>query len=172
MNQESEEEGCRPCPAGEYCAGFGLNETSGNCSEGFYCIMNSTTSTPVDSPTGSNCPPGFYCPEGEFNSKHLTLRVKFLELSFWFKFFVLNFSIRIVFSCIMWSWIRLSWLQPLRSCLALRCWIYLFHERYFYYPRRNRPNRSPMSSWPLLRAGCIVGGAVSSWYFQCQWEEC
>ena len=62
---ESKDDACLPCPAGEYCAASGMNQTSGNCSEGFYCIINSTTATPVDSPMGSNCPPGFYCPEGQ-----------------------------------------------------------------------------------------------------------
>jgi len=55
---------CLSCPPGQYCDSDGLPGTSGNCSAGHYCILESTTAEPVDSFEGSNCPPGFYCPEG------------------------------------------------------------------------------------------------------------
>jgi len=65
MNGKSEAD-CLLCPPGEYCESAGQNETSGNCSAGFYCIGGSKTPTPVDLAEGSNCPPGFYCPEGQW----------------------------------------------------------------------------------------------------------
>ena len=55
---------CLRCPAGEFCEGEGLNQTSGNCSAGHYCVEGSATRTPIDSEQGSVCPPGFFCPEG------------------------------------------------------------------------------------------------------------
>ena len=35
---------CAPCPAGKYCAGFGLREPTGLCDAGFYCRGKAFTS--------------------------------------------------------------------------------------------------------------------------------
>lgn len=55
---------CLSCPGGKYCATQGLTNWTGDCSEGFYCTVNSTTDTPLDGITGDECPPGSYCPTG------------------------------------------------------------------------------------------------------------
>ena len=68
---KNNETDCLECPAGEFCEGEGQNQTTGNCSGGFYCIGRSSTPTPVDQPEGSNCPPGFYCPERKRNSVYV-----------------------------------------------------------------------------------------------------
>nr|XP_006821767.1 PREDICTED: uncharacterized protein LOC100369099 [Saccoglossus kowalevskii] len=72
-------EDCLECPAGEYCESDGLEFTSGNCSEGWYCTGGSYTSTPLPfsnatdisectcplvNYTGGKCWPGTYCPSG------------------------------------------------------------------------------------------------------------
>ena len=43
---------CLSCNPGQYCGGVGLNETSGNCSVGYFCSRNATTSSPNDGKTG------------------------------------------------------------------------------------------------------------------------
>ena len=52
-----------PCPGGQYCAGTGLQTSSGNCTNGYYCISLATTPNPNDS-TGGPCSAGYYCPSG------------------------------------------------------------------------------------------------------------
>ena len=37
-------EDCAPCPAGEFCAGFGLTKPTGLCDAGFYCKGKAFTS--------------------------------------------------------------------------------------------------------------------------------
>ena len=41
-----------PCPGGEYCAGEGLNQTSGICDAGFYCTIKAVVPNPEDGVTG------------------------------------------------------------------------------------------------------------------------
>ena len=53
---------CQPCSGGKYCGELGLEQPSGNCSEGFYCPDNETISTAT--PTAFPCKIGFYCLEG------------------------------------------------------------------------------------------------------------
>ena len=38
---------CAPCPAGEYCAGYGLKEPTGPCDAGFYCSGRACTSVSI-----------------------------------------------------------------------------------------------------------------------------
>ena len=40
-------EECAPCPAGEYCAGYGLKEPTGPCDAGFYCSGRACTSVSI-----------------------------------------------------------------------------------------------------------------------------
>ena len=41
-------EECTPCPAGEYCSGYGLIEPSGPCDAGFYCSGRAFTSVSIN----------------------------------------------------------------------------------------------------------------------------
>lgn len=43
---------CKGCEPGEYCAQDGLNQTSGNCSAGFFCRGNASVNEPTDDITG------------------------------------------------------------------------------------------------------------------------
>lgn len=43
---------CKGCEPGEYCAKDGLNQTSGNCSAGFFCRFNASVNEPTDGVTG------------------------------------------------------------------------------------------------------------------------
>ena len=43
---------CLGCIPGHYCGGVGLNETSGNCTVGYFCSQNATSSSPNDGVTG------------------------------------------------------------------------------------------------------------------------
>lgn len=43
---------CLGCTAGQYCQGFGLNVTTGNCSLGYYCSGNASVPNPTDGSTG------------------------------------------------------------------------------------------------------------------------
>ncbi|KAL8434920.1 hypothetical protein ACSSS7_002807 [Eimeria intestinalis] len=47
------------CPAGKYCAGYALSETSGDCDIGYACPAGSTSPHPYS----ALCPPGHYCAE-------------------------------------------------------------------------------------------------------------
>ena len=38
---------CTPCPAGEYCAGFGQTKPTACCDAGFYCRQSAYTSVSV-----------------------------------------------------------------------------------------------------------------------------
>ena len=49
----------RKCTPGEFCEDYGLDQTSGPCSSGYYCPGGVTEAEPSD----FICPPGFYCPE-------------------------------------------------------------------------------------------------------------
>ncbi|RUS80256.1 hypothetical protein EGW08_011985, partial [Elysia chlorotica] len=51
------------CDGGTYCSQAGLSAPSGNCSQGYYCLLGAILPTPSDS-TGNGCPRGHYCPEG------------------------------------------------------------------------------------------------------------
>ena len=51
---------CMPCIPGMYCASYGLDYPSGNCSEGFYCPAGETLQSPAD----KECQAGHFCPEG------------------------------------------------------------------------------------------------------------
>ncbi|KAL8432734.1 hypothetical protein Efla_004403 [Eimeria flavescens] len=46
-----------PCPAGEYCAGFAADKTSGACDDGYYCPKGSSSPHHFS----ALCPPGHYC---------------------------------------------------------------------------------------------------------------
>lgn len=46
---------CKGCEPGEFCAKDGLNETSGNCSAGFFCRRNASVNEPTDGITGEYC---------------------------------------------------------------------------------------------------------------------
>ena len=45
---------CKGCDPGEFCAVDGRNQTSGNCSAGFFCKENASVSEPTDGVTGTN----------------------------------------------------------------------------------------------------------------------
>ena len=55
---------CTPCEPGQYCTGYGNIYPDGNCTAGYYCASNASTSAPTDSVTGDVCPIGHYCPQG------------------------------------------------------------------------------------------------------------
>ncbi len=59
---------CIACPPGSYCAMSGLQEPSGLCAPGYYCVGNTTTAMPIDGVTGNVCPTGSYCPAGASQS--------------------------------------------------------------------------------------------------------
>ena len=44
----------------------GLTEPTGLCTEGYFCLAGSTTSTPDEESMGGECQPGYFCPEGSF----------------------------------------------------------------------------------------------------------
>jgi len=81
---------CQLCPPGQYCAGEGVEGTSGNCDDGYYCLSGSGVKNQYPAPPGSvsnsatswkttavcgqyqynnlwhqkeckDCPKGFYC---------------------------------------------------------------------------------------------------------------
>ena len=56
--------GCTSCPEGDYCGDEGLLEPTGDCSPGYFCVINASISQPTDGVTGNVCPKGKYCPEG------------------------------------------------------------------------------------------------------------
>ncbi|KAM4702881.1 uncharacterized protein WCC33_011421 [Rhinophrynus dorsalis] len=59
---------CSPCPAGHYCNTPGLIVPAGQCSEGFYCKLSSTSPhQPFADHTGGPCPQGYFCPMGSAN---------------------------------------------------------------------------------------------------------
>ena len=39
---------CAPCPGGQYCAGTGLENPSGLCDPGYFCVRMSDSKTPRD----------------------------------------------------------------------------------------------------------------------------
>ena len=43
---------CLGCTPGQFCAGWGLNQTSGNCSAGYYCAANATQPNPPGDASG------------------------------------------------------------------------------------------------------------------------
>ncbi|XP_033646870.1 uncharacterized protein LOC117306372 isoform X1 [Asterias rubens] len=70
---------CELCTPGMYCEGEGLDQPTGNCSEGWFCTGGAVTSTPLPTGnasvisdcscpaanyTGNKCYPGTYCPAG------------------------------------------------------------------------------------------------------------
>ncbi len=55
---------CTGCEGGQFCPGYGNINPAANCSAGYYCVRNASTSTPSDGTTGDVCPIGYYCPEG------------------------------------------------------------------------------------------------------------
>ena len=55
---------CTPCSPGKFCGTTGLEFPSGNCSAGYYCLLNAATPAPTDGVTGDICPRGYYCPSG------------------------------------------------------------------------------------------------------------
>lgn len=53
------------CDPGKYCDVAQMDAPRGPCSQGYYCVANSTTSQPTGV-NGNQCTPGHYCPEGSF----------------------------------------------------------------------------------------------------------
>ncbi|CAH1789581.1 unnamed protein product, partial [Owenia fusiformis] len=49
------------CDPGTYCEITGLDAPTGNCTAGYYCVLESSTATPTDNTTGAECPLGHYC---------------------------------------------------------------------------------------------------------------
>ena len=45
---------CKGCDPGEFCAVDGLNQTSGNCSAGYFCRENASVSEPTDGISGKS----------------------------------------------------------------------------------------------------------------------
>ena len=75
--------GCTPCLPGTFCGRAGLEQPSGDCAGGWYCIRAAWSDKPVDvgvlgycnatntsgcfcpnTTTGGVCQPGYYCPNG------------------------------------------------------------------------------------------------------------
>ena len=65
---------CLLCTPGEFCEGEGLSESTGNCSDGWFCVGGASNSRPISATnystdcviqfTGGVCASGTYCPEG------------------------------------------------------------------------------------------------------------
>ena len=56
---------CIDCDPGSYCATPGLTAVTGNCAQGYFCVLASTTATPSSADTfGGPCTIGHYCPVG------------------------------------------------------------------------------------------------------------
>ena len=47
---------CIPCDGGKFCLPEGQVFPTGNCSEGYFCSIGSSTNAPVDGITGDICP--------------------------------------------------------------------------------------------------------------------
>ena len=59
------ERGCKECSPGYYCYSPGLEEPSGPCSSGHYCVGGAIHPDPFNVTQGGGvCPSGSYCPEG------------------------------------------------------------------------------------------------------------
>lgn len=54
---------CDFCPPGKFCETGSQSTPSGDCSEGYYCMLGSPTKEP-NSTYGDICPSGTYCPAG------------------------------------------------------------------------------------------------------------
>ena len=62
LTQESE---CLDCAYGRYCASPGLEEPTGECDAGFYCLRGaSSPNNPTADSTSGPCTIGHYCPQG------------------------------------------------------------------------------------------------------------
>lgn len=59
-----EEGNCLLCDPGRHCNESGLTSPSGLCAEGYFCINGSSTSFPLNIPSGDTCPKGHFCLEG------------------------------------------------------------------------------------------------------------
>ena len=55
---------CSLCLPGQFCDVARLVLPSGNCLQGYYCILGSSTPTPTNDSIGNICPRGYFCPEG------------------------------------------------------------------------------------------------------------
>ncbi|KAK3579705.1 hypothetical protein CHS0354_031226 [Potamilus streckersoni] len=55
---------CKSCDPGKYCQTTGLQQPTGNCTAGYYCLGGSTAAMPSISAQGGYCSSGYYCPEG------------------------------------------------------------------------------------------------------------
>ncbi|XP_070551431.1 multiple epidermal growth factor-like domains protein 6 [Ptychodera flava] len=79
VNGSNSLDDCLECPPGQYCENDGLEQPTGNCSEGWYCTGGSYTSKPLPfsnatdisectcplvNYTGGRCWPGTYCEGG------------------------------------------------------------------------------------------------------------
>lgn len=52
---------CQPCSFGDFCQGYNLTQTSGNCTRGYYCPQGQQVNNPFI------CTVGHYCPEKSAN---------------------------------------------------------------------------------------------------------
>ena len=70
-------EECKPCTPGQYCASSGLDATTGDCMQGWYCVGGAWSDQPTDignytasdcicpsDLTGGQCQLGEFCPTG------------------------------------------------------------------------------------------------------------
>ena len=56
---------CTDCLYGQYCGTEGLQEPTGDCYAGFYCLRGAQDpNNPAEDATGGPCPAGYYCPNG------------------------------------------------------------------------------------------------------------
>ena len=56
--------GCVECSPGSYCSSEGLDDVTGLCDPGYYCVAAASNPQPINSTTGGRCNLGQYCPEG------------------------------------------------------------------------------------------------------------
>ena len=71
---------CTNCTPGYFCEGLGNSQPSGACEEGYYCLLGSTTASPVQITHdivsgnyfgGNICPTDHYCAAGMLVVVHL-----------------------------------------------------------------------------------------------------
>ena len=85
LQQQQDLSDCKLCEPGKYCNSTGLDQPSGDCREGWYCVSGAQTDQPTDignytasdcvcptDLTGGECQIGQYCPAGSSSPTECT----------------------------------------------------------------------------------------------------